>query len=217
MMMKKSILIDPKRVKAKRFYHFVKRIFDIILSISGLLILSPLMAVIAYKIKEEDGGPVFYKQIRVGKNGKYFEMYKFRSMVPNAEQLLEKLKNQNEINGAMFKMKNDPRITKVGRFIRKHSLDELPQLVNVIKGNMSLVGPRPSLPSEVEQYDEYDMQRLLVMPGCTGLWQTTERNNVDFDGMVKLDLKYIENAGLLEDIKIIILTVKIIFIPNSSY
>ena len=138
-------------------------------------------------------------------------------MVPNAEQLLEKLKNQNEINGAMFKMKNDPRITKVGRFIRKHSLDELPQLVNVIKGNMSLVGPRPSLPSEVEQYDEYDMQRLLVMPGCTGLWQTTERNNVDFDGMVKLDLKYIENAGLLEDIKIIILTVKIIFIPNSSY
>lgn len=217
MMMKKSILIDPKRVKAKRFYHFVKRIFDIILSISGLLILSPLMAVIAYKIKEEDGGPVFYKQIRVGKNGKYFEMYKFRSMVPNAEQLLEKLKNQNEINGAMFKMKNDPRITKVGRFIRKHSLDELPQLVNVIKGNMSLVGPRPPLPSEVEQYDEYDMQRLLVMPGCTGLWQTTERNNVDFDGMVKLDLKYIENAGLLEDIKIIILTVKIIFIPNSSY
>lgn len=121
-------------------------------------------------------------------------MYKFRSMVVNADQLLVRLKDQNEVDGAMFKMKHDPRITKIGHFIRKHSLDELPQLVKVLKGDMSLVGPRPPLPSEVIQYTNYDKQRLYVFPGCTGLWQGTERNNVGFNEMVKLDLKYICNA-----------------------
>lgn len=209
--------ISYKQIESRKGYHFVKRLFDIILSTTGLVILSPIMLIIAYRIKREDGGPILYKQVRIGKNGRQFEMYKFRSMVVNADQLLENLKNQNEVDGAMFKMKHDPRITKVGHFIRKHSLDELPQLVNVLKGDMSLVGPRPPLPAEVKQYTEYDKQRLYVMPGCTGLWQVTERNNVGFDKMVKLDLEYIKNASFMYDLSIIFKTIEIMFKPNSSY
>ena len=187
------------------------------LSTLGLIGLSPVMGIVAYEIKREDGGPVFYKQVRVGKNGKKFKMYKFRSMVVNADQLLDELKEKNEVDGAMFKMKHDPRITKIGHFIRKHSLDELPQLVNVLKGDMSLVGPRPPLPSEVEQYTSYDKQRLYVVPGCTGLWQATERNNVGFDEMVRLDLKYIKNSNLMYDLWIVGKTIGIIFKPNDSF
>lgn len=216
-MIKRQPLISQKQIESRKIYHFVKRMLDIVMSVLGLLILSPLMIVIAYRIKHEDGGPVIYKQIRIGKNGKQFMMYKFRSMVVNADQLLSKLKGKNEVNGAMFKMKHDPRITKVGYFIRKHSLDELPQLVNVLKGDMSLVGPRPPLPSEVEQYTDYDRQRLYVVPGCTGLWQATERNNVGFDEMVKLDLEYIRSSSIKYDFWIIWRTIAIIFKPNSSY
>lgn len=216
-MAEEQILINHKKIESRKGYHFVKRFFDVILSASGLVLLSPLMAVIAYKIKKEDNGPIFYKQIRVGKNGHCFEMYKFRSMVTNADQLLEKLKDQNEVTGAMFKMKHDPRITKIGHVIRKRSLDELPQLVNVLKGDMSLVGPRPPLLSEVKQYTNYDKQRLYVIPGCTGLWQVTERNSVGFDEMVKLDLKYIQHASFSYDLWIIWKTIIIIFKSNVSY
>lgn len=216
-MAEKQILINQEKVESRKGYHFIKRIFDILMSATGLLCLSPLLLIIAYKIKREDGGPVFYKQVRVGKDGQHFEMYKFRSMIVNADQLLDKLKNQNEVDGAMFKMKNDPRITKIGHFIREHSLDELPQLVNVLRGDMSLVGPRPPLPSEVKQYTNYDMQRLLVVPGCTGLWQATERSNVGFNEMVKLDLTYIQNASIKLDLFIIWKTIVIIFKPNGSY
>lgn len=216
-MAEQRILINPQKIKPRRGYHFVKRTLDIVLSSIGLICLSPLMAVIAYKIKREDQGPVFYKQVRVGKNGRQFEMYKFRSMIINADQLLDKLKGQNEVEGAMFKMKHDPRITNIGHYLREHSLDELPQLVNVLKGDMSLVGPRPPLPSEVEQYTDYDRQRLYVIPGCTGLWQATKRNDVGFDDMVKLDLEYIRHASLSYDLWIIWKTVIIIFKPNGSY
>ena len=144
-------------------------------------------------------------------------MYKFRSMVTNADQLLEKLKDQNDVDGAMFKLKHDPRITKIGHFIREHSLDELPQLVNVLKGDMSLVGPRPPLPSEVDQYTEYDKQRLYVMPGCTGLWQATVRNKVGFNEMVQLDIQYIQKASFMFDLWIIWKTIEIIIRPNGSY
>lgn len=216
-MVEERIKINPSKIESRKGYHFVKRLFDIILSTIGLIVLSPIMGIIAYRIKKEDGGPVFYKQVRVGKNGHQFRMYKFRSMIVNADQLLEKLKNQNEVTGAMFKMKHDPRITKIGQFIRKHSLDELPQLVNVLKGDMSLVGPRPPLPSEVNHYTDYDKQRLYVTPGCTGLWQATERNNVGFDEMVKLDLKYIQRASLYYDLWIIWKTITIIIKPNDSY
>ena len=217
MMAEEKIQISYKEVESKKGYHFVKRFLDVVLSAMGLVVLSPVMLIVAYKIKKEDGGPIFYKQVRVGKNGRLFRMYKFRSMVVNADQLLGKLKDKNEVNGAMFKMKHDPRITKIGHFIRKHSLDELPQLVNVVKGDMSLVGPRPPLPSEVRQYSKYDKQRLYVVPGCTGLWQATERNNVGFDEMLNLDLLYIKNASIKEDLQIILKTILIIFKPNSSY
>lgn len=213
----KAVLLNKDKIKSQFVYHGIKRLFDIVAATCGIVVLSPLMIIIAILIKSEDHGPVFYKQVRVGKNGKTFKMYKFRSMFVNADKMLNKLREQNDVEGPMFKMKNDPRITKVGHFIRKHSLDELPQFINVIKGDMSLVGPRPALPSEVAKYREYDKQRLYVIPGCTGLWQATKRNEVGFKEMVKLDLEYINTASFSTDLKIILLTIKIIFNPNGSY
>ena len=213
----KVLLLDREKIKSRVLYHMVKRAFDFVAATCGLIILSPLMLIIAALIKREDKGPVFYKQVRVGKNGKTFEMYKFRSMSVNADQLLKKLKDQNDVEGPMFKMKDDPRVTKIGHFIRKHSLDELPQFLNVIKGDMSLVGPRPPLPSEVAEYSEYDKQRLYVMPGCTGLWQATERNEVGFNEMIQLDITYIQKASFLFDLWIIWKTFEVVIKPNSSY
>ena len=215
--MSNKIVLDPDKVESKKLYYLFKRIFDIIASAGGLILLSPVMAGIAIKIKAEDGGSIIYRQKRIGKNGKSFEMYKFRSMVENADHLFEKIKDKNNVDGAMFKMKNDPRITKTGKFLRKHSLDELPQLFNVLKGDMSLVGPRPHLPSETKQYTKYDKQRLLVVPGCTGLWQATVRNEVGFNDMVQLDLKYIKKASFMFDLSILLKTIKIIFKPNGAY
>ncbi|CUA79623.1 sugar transferase [Anoxybacillus suryakundensis] len=205
-------------VNDKKSYLIAKRTMDIIGAMIGLISLSWLFLIVAVLIKLEDPkGPVFFKQIRVGKDGKQFYMYKFRSMVTDAEKRLKELLNYNEVSGAMFKMKNDPRVTKVGKFIRKTSIDELPQLWNVLKGEMSLVGPRPPLPREVEQYTEYDKQRLLVTPGCTGLWQVSGRNDLGFNEMVELDLKYIRERSTLYDLKIILKTIKIMIKPNSAY
>ncbi len=144
-------------------------------------------------------------------------MYKFRSMVTDAEERLKDLLQRNEVSGAMFKMKDDPRVTKIGRFIRKTSIDELPQLLNVLKGDMSLVGPRPPLPREVKEYTSYDKQRLLVTPGCTGLWQVSARNSVGFNEMVKLDLEYIQNRNIIYDMKIIIKTIKVVCSSQNGY
>ena len=213
----KVVLLNKDKIRSRFVYHSMKRLFDIVAATCGIVILSPLMIIIAVLIKAENHGPVFYKQVRVGKNGKTFKMYKFRSMIVNADKMLDKLKEQNDVDGPMFKMKDDPRITKVGNFIRKHSLDELPQLLNVIKGDMSLVGPRPALPSEVEKYPEFAKQRLLVKPGCTGLWQATERNRVGFDKMIQLDIEYIKVSNLWIDFIIILKTVIVMFIPNDAY
>ena len=213
----KKVKLDPSKVKGRLVYHTVKRGFDILASGVALVLLSPLFGVLTVKIKKEDGGPAFYSQTRIGKNGKPFKMYKFRSMVVNADQMIDQLEDQNEINGAMFKIKDDPRITKIGHIIRKYSLDELPQLWNVLIGDMSLVGPRPPLPSEVAEYTDYDKQRLLVMPGCTGLWQVTKRNEADFDEMVWLDIVYINHSGLWEDFKLIVKTVLVMVHPNGAY
>lgn len=210
-------MTDQDQLAKKRTYHIVKRIFDLIASLCGLIILSPLFLVIALLIKCEDHGPVFYKQKRVGKDQRAFDMFKFRSMHVDADKRLTELKEQNEVDGPMFKMKNDPRITKIGHFIRKTSIDELPQLFNVVRGDMSLVGPRPPLPSEVAEYTAYDMQRLLVVPGCSGLWQATVRNSVGFHEMVQLDLEYIQKSSIWFDIKILFMTIKILFKPNSAY
>lgn len=205
-------------VNGNKLYLVTKRLIDIIWAILGIVLLSWLFAIIAILIKLEDPrGPILFKQTRVGKNGKEFTMYKFRSMVHNAEELLDSLLPFNEVEGAMFKIKEDPRVTKIGKFIRKTSLDELPQLFNVLKGEMSLVGPRPPLPREVEEYTDYDKQRLLVIPGCTGLWQVSGRNDIGFHEMVELDLKYIKERSLLLDLKIIFKTIKVIIVPNSAY
>lgn len=213
----KKIKLDPSKVKGRLVYHTVKRGFDILASGVALVLLSPLFGILTVKIKKEDGGPAFYSQTRIGKNGKPFKMWKFRSMIVNADKMVKQLEEQNEIDGAMFKIKDDPRVTKIGHVIRKYSLDELPQLWNVLKGDMSLVGPRPPLPMEVEDYTPYDKLRLTVMPGCTGLWQVTKRNDADFDEMVELDLEYINNSSLWFDFKILLKTVGVVIHPNSAY
>ena len=168
--------------------------------------------VLAAAIRLESEGNPFYSQIRVGQTHRdgglsTFRMWKFRSMYKDADERLAELKGQNEIAGAMFKMRDDPRVTKIGKFIRKHSIDEFPQFLNVFLGQMSVVGPRPPLPNEVAEYTEYDLQRLTVKPGITGWWQVTDRNSTGFDGMVRRDLEYIANRGIFTDLKIVILTV----------
>lgn len=202
----------------KGYYTFIKRLLDIMGACIGLLFCMPVFLVIAICIKLEDPkGSVFFYQQRVGKNEKLFNMYKFRSMVSNAEELLGSLLEKNEIEGHMFKMKEDPRITKIGRFIRKTSIDELPQLWNVLKGEMSLVGPRPPLVREVEQYSTYHKQRLQVTPGCTGLWQVSGRNNVSFEKMVELDVQYIRERSIITDTKIILKTIVVLFGSKDAF
>ncbi|MGU3395373.1 sugar transferase [Priestia aryabhattai] len=201
----------------KRGYLFTKRCIDIVGSVAGLVILLVVFLIIGLLIKMEDPkGSIFFSQKRVGKNGKEFSMYKFRSMVSDAEARLDQLLQKNETTGAMFKMRDDPRVTKIGKFIRKTSIDELPQLINVLKGDMSLVGPRPPLPREVKEYTNYQMQRLLVTPGCTGLWQISGRSEIGFEEMVELDILYIKTRNCKMDIKIMLKTIKIIFITDQG-
>lgn len=192
----------------KPVYDFIKRVFDVILSGLAIVVLSPLMLGLAIAVRS-DGGPAIYSQNRVGKNGKRFRILKFRSMCVNADspEMLAKLAAMNEMDGPAFKIKNDPRITPVGRFIRRTSLDELPQLFNIFVGDMTIVGPRPPLESEVRQYTEYQMQRLQVKQGLTCYWQCSGRNNISFDEWVELDLKYIRERSLWTDIKILFRTI----------
>lgn len=206
------------KIKEEPLYFLVKRLTDITGSLIGLILLSPVYLIIGLLIKLDDPkGKIIFKQVRVGKNGQLFYIYKFRSMVSNAEQLLNKLLDKNDTTGAMFKMKHDPRVTRIGHFIRKTSLDELPQLVNVLKGDMSLVGPRPPLPKEVKNYTNYDKQRLLVVPGCTGLWQVSGRSNVGFKKMVELDIDYIEHRCVTLDLKIILKTFTLLAGSKDAY
>lgn len=192
-------------------YCFLKRIMDIVCSLTGLIALLPVFAIVVLAIKLESKGPIFFSQKRVGENGQIFNMYKFRSMVKNAESLKEDLAYKNEMNGPMFKIKEDPRVTKVGKFIRKTSIDELPQLINVLKGEMSLVGPRPSLESEVVNFEEWMMKRLEVKPGLTCYWQVSGRNNIKFKEWMKLDVKYVKERNTFVDIKLIFKTFFVLF------
>ncbi|PEC51999.1 sugar transferase [Bacillus sp. AFS096315] len=211
-------LLSKEIVEKRRIYLITKRLIDLFGAIFGLILLLPVFILVAILIKLEDPkGPVFFYQTRVGKNGKEFKMYKFRSMVTDAEERLKELLKYNEVSGAMFKMKDDPRITKIGKFIRKTSIDELPQFINVLLGDMSLVGPRPPLPREVDEYTDYDKQRLLVTPGCTGLWQVSARNSVGFDEMVELDIEYIQKRNILFDIKIIFKTIQVLFGSKNAF
>ncbi|MBS5884523.1 sugar transferase [Clostridium sp.] len=202
--------------KNNALYEVSKRALDIIASFLGLIILSPILLIVAILIKLESKGPALFSQSRIGLSGEQFKMYKFRSMVQNAEELKDKLAKQNEMSGPMFKMKDDPRVTKVGKFIRKTSIDELPQLLNVLKGEMSLVGPRPSLPKEVEKFESWMLRRLDVKPGLTCYWQVSGRNNIDFYDWMKLDLKYVDERGFWLDIKLIFKTVGVLFGDNNA-
>jgi len=206
---------EPRK---SNLYASLKRGIDVIGAIVGLIAFSPLLLIVAILIKwEEPKGTVFFRQTRIGKDEKPFRMYKLRSMYADAEERLKDLLDKNEISGAMFKMRNDPRVTKVGKFIRKTSIDELPQLINVLRGEMSLVGPRPPLAREVAEYTEQDKKRLSVTPGCTGLWQINGRNNLCFKEMVELDMVYIEHRNLLFDIKIMLKTVRAIVAAQDAY
>lgn len=210
-------VLDQAAIDHRYLYRALKRVADVALSMAGLIVLSPVLAGVTIAIKVDDKkGPVFYRQERVGRHGKRFMMFKFRSMCVDAEEKLKELKKYNEVDGAMFKMKHDPRVTKVGHFIRHYSIDELPQLFNVLAGDMSLVGPRPPLPREIKEYTEYDKQRLYVIPGCTGLWQVSGRNDVGFHEMVELDLQYIRKSGILYDLGIMFRTIKIMVFPNGG-
>lgn len=206
----KRIYIDRKeQLHRKRRYWILRRVQDILLSGIGLIILSPIMLLIALAICIDDphGSPIF-TQIRCGRDGKLFKFYKFRSMCVDAEDKLVELLGSNEMDGPAFKIKDDPRITKIGRIIRKTSLDELPQLCNVFKGDMSIVGPRPALPREVELYDDYQLQRMYVQPGLTCYWQIQpRRNEISFEDWVALDIKYIQERSFWIDWKIIFMTV----------
>lgn len=192
-----------------RVQNILIRILDIVGALIGLIISIIPVAIIGAKVRQ-DGGPIFFKQERIGKSEKSFMMWKIRSMVTNAEEIREELLEQSDVEG-MFKMKEDPRVTKIGKFIRKHSLDELPQFWNVLKGDMSLVGPRPALREEVECYSDRAKNRLSVKPGITGLWQVSGRSNVDFDTMIDLDLEYITKRSLWGDVVILFKTVLLIF------
>lgn len=201
----------------KPVYDVCKRVFDIVMSTLALIVLSPVFLITAIAIKREDGGKVFFGQTRLTKNGKAFTMYKFRSMCPDAEAKLESLMEQNEMEGPAFKMEDDPRVTKVGKFIRKTSIDELPQLVNIIKGDMTIIGPRPPLPREVEQYTPYQMHRLDVKTGLACYHECMGRSDEkSFDEWVEADLKYIRERGMLTDLKIIFMTVKVVLTGKGA-
>jgi exopolysaccharide biosynthesis polyprenyl glycosylphosphotransferase len=193
-----------------------KRAIDIILSGLGLIVISPILSLIALAIKVSSKGPVFFAQERVGLNGRTFKMYKFRSMVVNAEELKEKLAHLNEMSGPVFKITNDPRVTTVGRFLRKTSLDELPQLWNVLIGEMSLVGPRPPLPREVNMYDPKHRKRLSVKPGITCIWQISGRNDVDFEEWMEMDATYVDEWSLTLDIEILAKTLPAVLLKKGA-
>ena len=207
-------LREDERIQPKEgpIYLFFKRAMDIIGSLCGIILLSPLLIIVALAIKIEDPkGSIFFSQKRCGKDNKLFPMYKFRSMVSNAEELLEELMEHNEMDGPVFKIKDDPRITRVGKFIRKTSIDELPQLFNIFMGHMSIVGPRPAIPHEVAEYSHYHKQRLLVKPGLTCIWQVSGRNSIGFEEWMDMDLEYIEKRNLWMDIRLIFKTVGVLF------
>jgi exopolysaccharide biosynthesis polyprenyl glycosylphosphotransferase len=203
-------------VEIKPLQMAVKRLFDILVSASVLALLSPLLVLVAVLIKLTSPGPVFYKQRRSGLYGREFNMLKFRSMVQNAEHFQASLAALNEMDGPVFKIHNDPRITLVGRFIRKFSIDELPQLINVLRGDMSIVGPRPAIPSEVAQYEPWQRRRLSVRPGITCVWQVSGRNKIGFEEWMYLDMRYIDHWSFKEDIKIILKTVPVVLTGRGA-
>lgn len=210
-------LIAVNEIQLYGINAFVKRASDLILGCLILIFLLPLFLFISILIKIDSKGPVLFWQHRVGKNEKIFKMHKFRSMFLGAQDSVYSLIDKNEADGLIFKIKNDPRITRVGKILRRLSLDELPQIINVLKGEMSLVGPRPPLPGEVEKYSEWHRKRLRILPGITGLWQVSGRSELPFEDMVKLDVLYIENWSLWLDLKILLKTIPVVLTAKGAY
>lgn len=194
-----------------RVFLFLKRAFDLFCATIAFIILLPIFLIVIITIKLDSKGPAIYHQERVGKNGKLFKIYKFRSMCQNADELKEQLLKLNERDGPVFKITNDPRVTRVGKFLRRSSMDELPQLINIIRGDMSIVGPRPALPNEVNTYTEEQKQRLSVTPGLTCYWQIFHNANTTFDEWVEMDVKYIKNRSVSTDLKLIFKTIIFVF------
>ena len=204
-------------VKGKYVYRIIKRGFDIVASILGLILLFPLFVVVAILIKKEDGGPIFFVQEKTGLNNKPFKMYKFRTMCENAAEMHKFLLEQNELDGPAFKMKHDPRITHIGKVLRKTSIDELPQLLNILKGEMSVVGPRPLPVYETAQMNEFQNTRHLVKPGLTCYWQVMGRTEVPFEEWMELDQKYLEKRSVATDIGLIIMTFRALKAGDGAY
>ncbi|HNS02199.1 MAG TPA: undecaprenyl-phosphate glucose phosphotransferase [Anaerolineae bacterium] len=210
-------MLTPNESQLSPWERFFKRGVDVLGSALGLLLFSPLLAIIAVAIRLDSPGPVIFSQPRVGRNGKLFAVYKFRTMVKDADQIKDQLRHLNEAQGPMFKIREDPRITRVGRFLRRTSLDELPQFWNTLLGDMSLVGPRPALPEEVADYADWHRQRLATAPGITGLWQVSGRSDLSFEEMVLLDIYYIENWSPLLDLSILLRTIPQLFAGSGAY
>lgn len=209
-------LIDSGSI-ATSVQRFLKRIVDICGAGLALLLFSPVFLTISALIRIDSKGPIFFSQMRVGKNGRLFRFHKFRSMVPNADALKSSLMHQNEADGPAFKMKDDPRVTRIGRFLRKSSLDELPQLWNVIRGDMSLVGPRPALPSEVKLWEAWQYQRLAVDQGCTCIWQVSGRSDTNFQQWMRMDLEYVQSWSIGLDIVLIFRTILVMLTGKGAY
>jgi lipopolysaccharide/colanic/teichoic acid biosynthesis glycosyltransferase len=212
-----SRLPIPTPLAEKPVYDASKRLIDVLLSVVALIGLLPVMLLVMLLIKLDSRGPIFYRQERIGKDGKPFRMLKFRSMFSLDKDVPDELRTLNESSGPLFKMRNDPRITHVGRIIRRLSIDELPQVLNVITGEMSLVGPRPPLPRELAAYEELQLLRLRVKPGMTGAWQVSGRSRLTFEDMVRLDLDYIERRSLLLDLSLIARTIPSVLVGDGAY
>jgi exopolysaccharide biosynthesis polyprenyl glycosylphosphotransferase len=203
-------------VRSNPYEEALKRLFDIVVSASALVLLSPLLFMVAALVKLTSRGPVFFKQQRIGLHGRPFNMLKFRSMVVNADAMKDKLAALNEQRGPVFKMKNDPRVTTIGRFIRKYSIDELPQIINVLRGEMSIVGPRPPVPKEVVQYEPWQRRRLSVRPGLTCIWQVSGRNQITFDEWMKMDMQYIDHWSLSRDLSLVLKTFPVVMTGKGA-
>ena len=205
------------QVRRSKVYDIVKRAFDLVVALFGLILLLPIIPVIAVMIKLDTSGPVFFKQDRVGKDGRKFEFYKFRSMHEDADQRKKDLEALNEQDGPVFKVQSDPRITSVGKFLRRSSLDEIPQIFNVVKGDMTIVGPRPPIPSEVERYQPWHWKRLEVTPGITCLWQISGRSHLSFNEWMRLDMEYLKHRSFTTDLLIFLKTIPAVIARKGAY